>query len=489
MQGFSRTIVSMRVAHLLMQETGTYNPLYQRSYHTDLNNGTLGAIVDRVNEFGNGKISGALLAGVAGNMLSPSPTPGNEINIPNGWGERRIRFMMEVHCEFSVGAFMVYYLQGYTSYPGVSMSGAVADDMEFIINSIIGVSRIQQMTPVGVQTRDSICESSQILADNQWVSPYQTAGTKYLMRPQDVFTGMHSAYLQHGYGVLEDNGFTDARSMMRTEAVRSSRSNNVPTNFVAKVIDGYTTGNSLQQYGQSDQDIIAAARQHTTEDNLSENPVIRKLSEFRGMGISNRFTFNEFQHLDPGIRQVTDFVVLAAPYRAQLHSAGQTAFWQGSDMDTVAATVLSQAVPAIMMELLLSKVSFRSTNHDIGGQMNTVIVDAKSMTTADLTRHYEIFISRVQREVLYDLTFGNQEPFMLEMTIDMFGETMINLSFGANPMTCFVTPSFCDNLYVPVIAGTKEEYGVLVHDFDQLVNTVVDSVNNAPSQLDYNNLV
>lgn len=484
----NRQVARVSVARLNMQATGGYNTIYQRPYQTHVDGATADAITRRVDEFGSGRITGTLLAGVAGNIVTPSPTPQGEIYIPNGWAESRIRFILEVHCEYAIGSTVIYYFQGYTTYMGVSQNGHVAPDMEFIINSFVGVTRTNQLTPMGIQTRDVVCESSHVLSDPTWQSPLQ-GNSHYMLRPQDIFTGMQSAYLQGGFGMSNEASYLDGRSMLRREATRSTRANSLPTNYVARVIDGYCAGKELTQFGQNEKDVLGLSRQQVFETPLSENPFIRTISDMKQVGIVNRFTYGELERLDPNTRANTNLTILGATQLTRVHAAGQTAYWNGSDRDTVVATILSHAVPALMMELMINKITFRSTNHDITGMMNTVIIDAKSLTNADLTKHFEIFKMRLEREVMLDITFNNQEAYMLDMTVDLFGETWITLSLAGAPAVQYVTPSYCDNLFVPVVTGNRGQYDNVVHDFETLVNGVSDSIGTKLSPATINNIV
>lgn len=477
---FNRSITNINVTRLVMQETGAYNPIYSRPYETDLNSTGLNLIAKRVEEFGGGKISGALLSGATCNIIAPSATAFQQVGIAGGWGDRRIRFMMEVQCLSSMGSMTIYYFQGYTNYTGVSNTGNVATDMEFTINSFIAVNRITQMTPMGMQVKDIVAESAHLLADGNWSGPY--SGTaQYLMRPQDIFSGMHSAYLSNDQGAT-----LDGRPLLKKEPSRSSRNNNLPANYIARIIDGYQVGQQLAEYGQGNQDILTRARTEVFEHPVYDNPFIRLISDGRSNGITNRFFFSDLERIDPGVKSVTNYMVLGATQSATLHQPGLTAYWTGSDRETVVATIISHAVPAIMMDLMISKIILRSTNHDLGGQMSTVIIDAKSLTTADLTRNFEIFKQRLEREVIYDFTFGNQEAYTLDITVDLFGETWISISLASGPVFQFVTPSFCDNLFTPVLASNREQYNAMIQDFETIISSVTDvdhgsrmSVNNA----------
>lgn len=485
--GGSRAINSVRILNLVLQETGTYNPIYLRPYTTHLDGVGVEAISRRVAESGQGKITGAALAGLASEIVAPAANVTEIAQIENGWTERRIRFFMVVQVELRMGTTMVYYFQGFTNFPGVSIGGAVAPDMVFTINSYIGVSRITRHTPMGVMTQDIVTESSQLLTNTHLNMPYGGA-EQFSMRQQDVFSGMQSAYLANG---MDQYRVMDARTSLRREPMTSQRSNNMPSSYVAGIVDGYRTGMNLAAFGQSEQDILSRSKDQVIGNERSpfENPFIRLLSDLKTSGLTNRFQFADLQALDPNVANVTQFLSLGPTQLAAMHSAGQTEYWAGSDMMTVMATTLSHAVPALMMDLMISSITFRSTNQDIGGFINTMLIDAKSLTDADMSMNFELFKRRLELEILNDITRNGQDIFALDMSVELFGDSRISISLNGSPMTPFVTPSFCDTLFAPVIAPNRDVFQNLVYDFEQLVNHVTDEQGMHSAQSHLNNAV
>lgn len=466
---------AIKVVKLLMQESGSYNAMQSRPYQTHVDQTTLDNITRRVEESRGATVTGTLLSGIAGNILTPSATPQGEIAIPYGWAERRIRFSMEVHVIANTGSVIIYYFQGYTSHLGVSQSGAVDPKMEFILNSFIRVTRTQQYGPNGMQVRDIVTESANIINGQiQYQQQNQGNSDIFMMRPQDVFTGIQSGYIEDAYSYYNgaDAGINDTRIKLNGESVRSNRTNNLPANYIANIVDNYQTGVKLAEFGQSDSDIISRCRELAYEAPIYENVFIRAIASVRGIPNVTSFTLGDLEKIDPDVSSVTNYITLGAVRQNQMHQAGQTAYWTGSDRETLVATILSNAVPSVMMELMISKILFRSTNHDMTGAMNTVIIGAKSLTNADLTTNFELFKKRLEREIIYDITFGNQESYSLEMDADLFGETTITISLASGPVVSYTTPSFCDSLTAPIITGNKENFFNVVHDFEQLMNNV-----------------
>lgn len=478
---------SFRVVKLTMQETGSYNPMFSRPYQTYIDGESMRNITERINNNQGQSISGALVAGVASSIMTPTAYHQGEIAIPCGWSERRIRFLLEVAVMTSTGTEFIYYFQGYTNYLGVSGQGSIDPNMEFVINSFIRVNRIGYDTPAGVQMQDVITESAHII-NGQIMQQGNGGSDVYSMRPQDIFTGIQSAYLAQGYNQMsQKDGYTDTRFSLGNDSVRSSRSNNLPSNYIAKVVDAYQTGRQLINFGQGDEDIYNRSRSLVHETSTQENVFIRQLSNVKGVPNATTFTIGDLTQIDPNLPHsgAVNYLSLGPTAQQQLHMAGQTAYWNDVDRETLVATILSNAVPAIMMELMIRQITFSATNHDSMGMTNVIIMKAGSLSSANLTSNFEIFKKRLEREVLFDLSYGNQELYSLTMAADLFGETMITIGINGKAPVTFTTPSFCDGLMVPVITGNKENFNSMVHDFEGLMkqigrdtSTVGSSINN-----------
>lgn len=471
---FQNKSTNLRIAKLIMQETGTYNPQYSRPYSTHFDQHTLNSVTERVIDRSNGRFDPAALSGISGTFISPSPTPEAEIPIINGWSEKRARFLMEVECQFQVGSSSSTYIQGYTSFPGITVNNSIAPDMEFYINSIITTRKTQVMTPYGVQEIESVVDNSHLLSTNSWFGVNQP-GQQRLMRPQDVFCHMQASHIPGMY----DSDITsvyDGRTVLKTEATKSARINGLAGAYASKIIDGYIIGNSVSDFGQSEAAILNRSRSEVNEAQASLDPFLAALSSINLNGITNKFKFTDLERIDPNVRFVTNYAVLGQTQQMQTHHSGQTSAWHGADRATLAATILSQAVPAIMMDLMINRLIFKSTNHDITGQMQTMIIDGKSFSNMDLTKHLDMFKRRLEKEILLDLTFNNQVSYALDMRVDLLGETWVAISIDGQPSVDFVTPSFCDNLFVPVITTNTLTVQNLTADFENLVSNVKEAM-------------
>lgn len=471
------------IARVIMQESGSYNPMYFRPYQTSHITPQLQETVAQRLEYSNTNqpggamnINGSLFSGIASQIVAPSANPHGNINIPNGWSERRIRFIMEIHATLEGGATQIYYLQGFTNYIGVGNSGAVDPRMEFIVNSFVRVTRSQQYTPVGLMPLDTVTQQAQII--NGQIINQNIPGQQYFtMRPGDVFCGIQGAYLQNSTGV---NTLVDHRVAIGQDAKTSRRSNNVASEYLAKIVNTYSTGQQLSTFGSNDNDILSRAIDNAYEESPEENPFFRLITSNRGYNIapSTVFTFSELEKIDPTVSSRTNLlrmggtmVTATGPMNFNNHQVGQSAYWNSATRETQVATILSNSIPALMMELMISRIWFESTNGLPGGQTQTVLKHAKSLTDADCRHYYELFKQRLASEVMFDVTYGNQEIYSLDMCVDLFGETTITLSLGCQPSVTYTTPSFCDGLMAPIINDDVNGFFGLAHDIDQLCNS------------------
>ena len=470
--------VTINVAKMFLQETGTYNPMYARPYKVDTSSGQLDTVMNRLNQQ-VGAVSGEAFAGAASNLLSPVANV-NENNlavIPNGWNDRRIRFVLEVHVTTRTGSTSIYYFQGFTSHAGVSMHGTVDPSMRFYVNSYIRVGRFQQQTPLGVQLVDVVQESAQVL-NGQLL--YTGGNEVHRLRPSDLFAGIQQNHLQAAnYGDVIDTRTISSRGQ---ESFGNRRTNNMPGNYLASVMNSYNHAQQLSHFGQGNDNILARAQSTELgqESMPEENAVLRTLASIQGRRTTVDFSLNDLTAMDPNTPTVTKMSSMSVAARSELHSTGQTAYWNDSTRETVFATQLGNAIPALMMEHFISKLTFSASNKMGMGQSVCQELAATSLTNADMTRYISRLMARIKNEVLFDLSFANQDPYDLVMDVDLLGQTTIDLQMYNNPFVRFSIPSFGDSLISPVYTRDFNQFTGLTNDVEHITNYLKEAV--APVQ-------
>jgi len=323
-------------------------------------------------------------------------------------------------------------------------------------------------TPLGNQVFSSVSDASHILVDNRWegiLSPVK----EQRMRPEDVYSTMSRSLLHSGGGSVYDG-----RAMSTTTAVKSRRTNASAANYMSKLLSGYQHASAIREMGEDQASMFSKARRDTAENLVSLDPFLSAIGQIRGTGIGNTFTFSNLRQIDPNVENVTRAQLMAPTSLASAHQTGQTAEWGGSDLYTTTASVLSQAIPSILMELALTRIVFKTTNRNISGGITTVIMDAQGFSSGDISQYLDIFKIRLEHEILQDISFNNSFDFAIEMRVDLLGETWINISLEGKAPADFVTPSFCDALLVPVITTNDQLAMNLANDFEQLSISLAD---------------
>lgn len=464
---------SLKVINLVMMETGSYNPVYRRPYVSSMDGIVVDNLVNRVSQSSITDITEEVFSGLGIGAIAPSAVAGQEILLPNGWSEKRIRFLLTVQGFSPTGSIVYYYLQGYTDHKGVSLSGHIDPNMTMYVNSFAIVGSKMIAGANGMEESFTVLESGQIINGDLIYNEYNH--DMVLMRPHEVFTGIETSYARNTMATMgSTDTHMDTRLILKDD-INSSRSNNIPNNYLTNIVKEYKTNIDMTAMGSSDTDIYNRCRNSTLEPFISENMLLRSLASIRGYGSGSVFTMNELELLDPEVSKVTNYLSTGETSQV-LHTSGQTEYWTGADYNTTAATILSNAVPAILMELMLGRIHFRATNMDSGGNIGVIVIDAGGLTQAPLINNIEMFKHRLIVEVLRDISYNNQETFTLDLQCDIYGETRMRISIGNCPEVEFATPSFCDSIMAPIITSDINNFNNLVGDLEQVINRSVDAM-------------
>ena len=468
---------SIRVRRLIMIETGSYNDMYERPYTTHINQGAIDSIMSRVSSTSSGNITPNLMKGISRgsdngeNIITPSPTPGGRVYIPEGWDRRRIRFTMEVAVISPTSGTTIMYMQGYTNYNGATAAGAIDPEMIMVVNSFSEViERTYQDANGRVRPETVVLGSTQVISGH--ADPVDHYRDTYSMRPQDVFTGIDGAYLKSAHSSYSDSGATDLRNVLNGRAAANNRGNNVSTRFMSEIVNKCLIGLEDDELGQSRTDIYARSAGLLYDGSKTDNPFIRAIEKqqySRGVSCGTSFRVADLLSVDPNLPHVTNFINIANPIRT---SVGDSEYWDSTTRETLIATTLSHSVPALMLELSMSKIIFKSTNMDSGGMVTTNIDNALSLSSNDMRSNFDKFKARFATDIMYDLTYCNSDTYQLDMLCDIYGDSYITISINGAPPVQYTVPSFCDGLIAPVVTTDKSQYDLMCGDFDMLFNSL-----------------
>lgn len=472
---FPKTRASTRISvrKFSLSETGRYQAQVNRPFDTFIDQGSLEALATRVHDNTSAYTTASTIAGTVGGILQPSAQHMGVVNLPNGWNEKRLRFILEVEVESATGLKYIDYFQGFSDYMGIgdSMNNYIDPNMVFHINTHTSVMVVNEQTPMGVVAREQIKGSNHII-NGKLVTANQGMEQSKLIRPQDVFNSIQAyAIADTNYGYGDGAAVNDTRTLMQGRSNTSKRSNSTATNYLASIVDSYSQGLTTSDMGVGTEDVYARSREYTLDPFCNDIPFIRALSNITSIPGTTSFTMANLISIDPNASNVTSATRQSATSRVSLPEEGMSNYWTGQDMETIMASTLSVAVPTIVSELLFARIAFSVTNGTTNGQVHMEIDPSSvvAMTSADLSRHFNIFQRRLEREVLFDLSYQNQISYAISMDTTWAGDTFIRISVNGGPTIDFVSPTFSDSLLVPTYTANPEHHRHLVHDMQNLI--------------------
>jgi hypothetical protein len=484
---YFRKASRVNVVSLLIQKTGTYNEQALRPYVTNpnLNNREIGALATSIADAAaGGNFDPMSVSNVSSSFLTRSAVPDSIASVPNGWVSERARFFMKVNVTLSTGHTSTLFITGYTDVPGITTVN-IDPSMVFYPNSVTLARNQTVNTPFGAQNNVAQIGTQQIFIDSGYDHNMGAfAQRQLLMRPTDIFNNIGNEFLTAGadsFGIdkFSPTSFMDSRLSVDSRGKTGSKNLNTSSRYLADIVNSYV--NTIQ----NDDGIPKAPHEaaYTTymslysseQKDVVESEFFNLLNQHKGYygGNSLYFTFKDLQALDPNIDNITT-VMNSEP--GAFHRAGQTQHWHGSDLSTVAASILASSVPALMVEQLISRISFKSTNDTINAQPLTVILGGNSLSNnQDITSNYERFKLLFEALVLKDISYNNQIGYYVEMNVDLTGETWIKIKIGNDPVVDYVSPTFCDSLFSPLITTKRENVNNVTSDLETLATYIKDA--------------
>lgn len=468
-------VANLRVVSLHIQESGTYNQQYSRPYVTDIDQSTLNAVSDRVNQsIQNAEsITPMTLQGLGNAIVQPSPTA-YDASIINGWNNQRLRFILTVEVKYAVGGVSHFHYTGYTSYVGVSLQSQSLDpEMEFVVNSVVRTRITENFTPQGMLSTENMVASKLVLCDPGWsgsMSPQQM----YMMRPEDIINYKNVSHVLAG----NPTKVIDSRNLVQKNLSTSSTNNGLTHNYAASIINSHVKAFTTSPNNADESDILGQARRLVPE--AMDNPLLQALASMRGVGtVVNVFNNKELERLDPNVGNVTIYTPLTERDLQHVHRAGQTSTWDGSDPSTVNAFTLSQAIPAIMSGLMLRTIAFTSTNSNINSQIFTSVTNSVDFSRENIQARTAAFVQRLENEVLFDMTHGNAMSYYISVVADLLGDIWITIAMDGNPPMDYVFPAFSNSILTPVItpdinlaSNTAENFGSLMDHVREMASDI-----------------
>lgn len=486
----------IRVKALYIIETGTTNDMVSRSFTSHLDNIKMNQVIESTR--GGEMVQAGNLAGVAGTIIMPSSEIDREVQIAGGWQQKRYRFVMQAVPDVGgLESSVQYIYTGYTNASGVVQlqNGGhdFAPDMQLFINNRIVLSTVapnslNQNGFFNVQNASHVIHPGTLGGLNRPsfnpmdLSPLQVPST---MRPTDL---MHALSAQETSG-MNERFVGDMRSAVTLALSR--RTNQLPSNYLATSVDALHRAIQSEDPNQHIHGIYSSAAAQASEMLVYEDPLIGMISMNRtGYAELGYVRWDELKSILPELAVPGTVMVFGNDKAEKMdiyqssHSNYQPWYQRqmngqlqvDQSMEAIVSTYLLQTVPAIALQHLMSRVTFRATNMTADGQIS-VQVDPPVPLFGELPAGYiqssvQNFVRNLEVNVLRDMPINSHIPFSIAVHLDVFGDSHVQVSMNGQPPVPYCSPTYADASFTPVVTSNHQNLNNVANDVKFLASNI-----------------
>lgn len=468
----------MKVKRILFRESGEYNDMAIRPYIANFDS-------QRVNEFSHATEHGKLLlpknlAGLSIGMLQPAAESQGVAPIAEGWGQKRFMFMMEVEIHNTDRQVNSMVISGYTDHVGASnLMGSkvnLDENMRLYFNSKFHVRQILEYGSRGNQWGGRVSDSFQIVTRSKMgdLAASGSNGTM-TMRPEDVI--MRGNTSEDFRAFAGEKGYNDTRGGFDRSAMKLSRRNNTQSaSYLSLTLSALRDSVEDDYLEDNPAARLNGARAQVKEHSIYNDKVFEEMKKDSSVMEDGYITWGDLCHMNPYIDEIAD--VWFSDKRHQSHRRGDSENWGGSDNETLAATIIVNAIPAYLAEAMYTEVDFTITNDTIGSEVVTQVSKLTPyLPGTDVDVNYNHLMSKIEFELFPEVLFNQQMSLSIRVQASLYGETRITIQYDSDQPAEFVYPTFCDAVASPIITNNMEFVDNLSHDVIELDRLLRETAN------------
>lgn len=458
----------LQVSKFELFETGSYNDQLRRPISTSMTSDHIARIQEATNYGSN--LSTTALASVASEILMPcTEFEQGRILIPGGWKTKRYYFILEITTGVVGKSAHRKVLTGYTDIADISHRGSLPPEMCLHINGHLTLRDVQVPGPTGIQYQTNIIGNDQIIVGDY--RRMSAGNNEHSLRPYDVMRRLGTSMMES-----EDDGVIDfdLTSSFSAGVKNNERKNGNAGNYLSKMLMACRDSDSLQsnQYLDPLAAKFDSAAGILKETPLSDDVVFHKFNRMTEFARTGFITLADLESMAPGTEanaRVHRFGGVHAVRGPSQQMDSQ--HWYGDNIETKIATRIANAIPGIMLDNAMNRMSFAITNMNPNNEVVIIPADhvfGSIIQGIDLVRQAEMVMMRVRHELVPGLTMNNVLGVYIQVTCDTFSETRIDVSIDGAPPTPFVSATFADSLFAPIITANIDNVHRLVSDIGNL---------------------
>lgn len=468
----NRRDLKFYVDQLDIIESGEFEDQYLRPFQTSVKGDLIDSIEERLSST-RGRFTSSILSSIAYQFMVPDARPHGLIQVPNGWSERRGRFVMTVIIELPNGEKMMQMLIGYTSHTGWTRT-AIDMDLEFYVNNSF---MLRECTTRGrdgrIETLWVPMSPAEVLSDHHSTGLRGRGNKLYSMRPEDVFSAIDS----EGLADLTDE-LTDLRTTLSRSVQTSRTSNRIAPRFMTDVLESRRKASSNNgEFGHTAQDLNSSAQGYVTELMAHQDLFLSAISDIVGDNrIVDNFQYRDLVDLDPHVDKVAEYNFLDAESKARTdYRNGHYDPNDGQEEEDRIAALIAYAIPALALECGIARCHVSATSMDRFEPLVVFLTDARSFARdIDMTEFILRMEERTKDELLAAISENGRIPVEFKAMCWVNGDIEITLNWDNRPTLRKVFPCFMNSKSSPIITDSQDDLRHMARDFASLFNTFMD---------------
>lgn len=452
---------NVEIVSLNLQETGTYNDHYARSYKASMSHDNINDIMSTVVQ-ANMNTRGSAFGSLASSILDVNArvSQSDLIQIPNGWGTRRFRFLLQVRETSIMFPDSIYYtyIQGFTEAQDVSLqTKQINPEMRFFINSFVRIQETRVSTANGPRMSQRVVKSGQVVngvlvADQNGILP-----TLY-MRPSDIIGKIQT----DSDSELRSGDVFDIRNtnIGGSNSVLNNFGNNTATQYLSRLITPMVDSIKSIGFGPGNNNYIDTATSNSigAEPAYNDSPFMTLLARRFNMVGAATFTMSELASIDPSVGMRTELKPVAQEWAQGLSSRGNSESWETATAETILATKLINAIPGFMWQSYIGFISFSMSNSLIGGAVELSINNLVPITNFAPPEYVSAFLTNMQEIVARDISYNGQNAFTVFVNASIVGDVQLNVSVNGSHAVPYTAPAFGSGVLNPVYTHDQKSY-------------------------------
>lgn len=422
--------------------------LYHRPFQMDFDSHGLDRVLSATE--GGKLVNPYALSSVASSIITPSATPGHNVNIDGGFGQDRFAFILEFTTT-SIAGTSKEIISGFTNYDGALASGALDHNMIFYVNDKI---TLREMVTASNGRQVRVQEASAVfnpITDYSWQRPTS-------LRPSDVARNLQANTLTNSY---DENTLIveDIRTSMTTGVKTVDKLDHIPNRYLSKIFNSLMSGLEGEAlYGGNDQGrVFDNAIGQMRDESLGSSNFVNAMGE-RNSDEYGVFTLGELLSVWP---RTNDFFMVSSPKfnnKPIVSPIGLSDHWGGTSQEKIIAYALSHSVPALMSRLMTIGIDFMATNENMMGDVEVKLLNAVPFSDGLITEQQIGMIERaIAQDIIIPVVLNKCDSFRILVNAAITGSCSFSISVNGGVAIPLSAPLYCSSYSSPMISGNIED--------------------------------